>query len=52
MLSLKTAQELFIQIVLDTDPYGQPAFIYTHKDGVEGIAKDPINCTKKPLRSI
>ena len=26
--------------VLDTDPYGQPAFIYTHKDGVEGIAKD------------
>ncbi|TDQ10202.1 N-6 DNA methylase [Pedobacter metabolipauper] len=25
---------------LDTDPYGQPAFIYTHKDGVEGIAKD------------
>lgn len=26
--------------VLDTDPYGQPAFIYTHKDGVEGIARD------------
>lgn len=26
--------------VLDTDPYGQPAFIYTHRDGVEGIAKD------------
>lgn len=25
---------------LDTDPYGQPALIYTHKDGVEGIAKD------------
>ncbi|MDM1555406.1 N-6 DNA methylase [Chryseobacterium indologenes] len=25
---------------LDTDPYGQPAIIYTHKDGVEGIAKD------------
>ena len=26
--------------VLDTDPYGQPAFIYAHKDGVEGIARD------------
>lgn len=25
---------------LDTDPYGQPALIYTHKDGVGGIAKD------------
>ncbi|MDX6182445.1 N-6 DNA methylase [Flavobacterium sp. Fl-77] len=25
---------------LDTDPYGQPAMIYTHKEGVEGIAKD------------
>ncbi|ULT39854.1 SAM-dependent methyltransferase [Niabella defluvii] len=25
---------------LDTDPYGQPAIIYTHKDGIEGIAKD------------
>ncbi|QIY85101.1 N-6 DNA methylase [Chryseobacterium sp. NEB161] len=25
---------------LDTDPYGQPALIYTHKDGVNGIAKD------------
>jgi hypothetical protein len=25
---------------LDTDPYGQPALIYTHKDGAEGIAKD------------
>jgi len=25
---------------LDTDPYGKPAFIYTHKDGVEGITKD------------
>ncbi|OPC21578.1 DNA methylase [Elizabethkingia meningoseptica] len=25
---------------LDTDSYGQPALIYTHKDGVEGIAKD------------
>ena len=25
---------------LDTDPYGQPALIFTHKDGVEGIAKD------------
>ena len=26
--------------VLDTDPYGQPALIYRHKDGVEGMAKD------------
>ncbi|MBW4360540.1 N-6 DNA methylase [Flavobacterium taihuense] len=26
--------------MLATDPYGQPAFICTHKDGVEGIAKD------------
>ncbi|MCW2263486.1 N12 class adenine-specific DNA methylase [Sphingobacterium kitahiroshimense] len=25
---------------LDTDPYGQPALIYTHKDGIAGIAKD------------
>ncbi len=25
---------------LDTDPYGQPALIYTHKNGVDGIAKD------------
>ncbi|MFW0739742.1 N-6 DNA methylase [Flavobacterium sp. T12S277] len=25
---------------LDTDAYGQPALIYTHKDGIEGIAKD------------
>ncbi|WP_281638124.1 N-6 DNA methylase [Flavobacterium marginilacus] len=25
---------------LDTDPYGQPALIYTHKVGVDGIAKD------------
>jgi Helicase conserved C-terminal domain./SNF2 family N-terminal domain./N-6 DNA Methylase. len=25
---------------IDTDPYGQPAIIYTHRDGVEGIAKD------------
>lgn len=24
----------------DSDPYGKPALIYTHKDGVEGIAKD------------
>ncbi|ANF50350.1 DNA methylase [Chryseobacterium glaciei] len=26
--------------VLGTDPYGQPALIYTHKDGVGGIAGD------------
>ena len=25
---------------LDTDPYGQPALVYTHNDGVDGIAKD------------
>ncbi len=25
---------------LDTDPYGKPALIYAHKDGVDGIAKD------------
>ena len=25
---------------LDTDPYGQPALIYIHKDGVPGIARD------------
>jgi len=25
---------------LDTDSYGQPAIIYTHKDGIAGIAKD------------
>jgi N12 class adenine-specific DNA methylase len=26
--------------MLDTDPYRRPALIYTHRDGVEGIAKD------------
>jgi N12 class adenine-specific DNA methylase len=26
--------------VLGTDPYGQPTLLYTHRDGVEGIAKD------------
>ena len=25
---------------IDSDPYGKPAIIFTHKDGVEGIAKD------------
>src|SRR5690606_29139711 len=25
---------------VDTDPYGQPAIIYTHEGGVEGIAKN------------
>lgn len=25
---------------LDTDPFGKPAMIYTHEDGVEGIAED------------
>lgn len=25
---------------IDTDPYGKPSFIYTHIDGVDGIAKD------------
>ena len=25
---------------LDTDPFGKPAIIYTHEDGVEGIAED------------
>ncbi|UFH45499.1 N-6 DNA methylase [Flavobacterium galactosidilyticum] len=25
---------------LDTDPYGKPALIYTHKEGVTGITKD------------
>src|SRR5690554_2795473 len=25
---------------IDTDPYGKPAIIYTHKDGAGGIAKD------------
>ena len=25
---------------IDTDPYGKPAIIYIHKDGVDGIAKD------------
>ena len=25
---------------LDSDPYGKPSLIYTHKDGVEGIAKN------------
>ncbi|MGV8963378.1 MAG: N-6 DNA methylase [Candidatus Saccharimonadaceae bacterium] len=25
---------------LDTDPYGKPALIYTHKDGVAGISKN------------
>lgn len=25
---------------LDTDAYGQPALVYTHKEGLDGIAKD------------
>src|SRR5690606_23457194 len=25
---------------VDTDPYGKPALVYTHKDGVTGIARD------------
>ncbi|KAB2810226.1 MAG: N-6 DNA methylase, partial [Paludibacter sp.] len=25
---------------VDTDPYGKPAMVFTHKDGIEGIAKD------------
>jgi N12 class adenine-specific DNA methylase len=25
---------------VDTDPYGKPAFIYKHRDGIDGIAKD------------
>lgn len=25
---------------IGTDPYGKPAIIYTHKDGVDGISKD------------
>ena len=27
-------------VKLDTDPYGKPALIYTHKDTVEGISRD------------
>ena len=27
-------------VKLDTDPFGKPAMIYTHEDGVEGIAED------------
>lgn len=27
-------------VKLDTDPYGKPALIYTHKEAVEGISKD------------
>ena len=23
-----------------TDPYGKPAIVYTHKDGIDGIARD------------
>jgi len=26
--------------ILDTNPYGQPALIYTHRDGVQGIVQD------------
>ncbi|MGE4346489.1 MAG: N-6 DNA methylase [Flavobacteriaceae bacterium] len=28
------------QSKIDTDPYGKPAIVFTHADGVEGIAKD------------
>nr|WP_315240072.1 N-6 DNA methylase [uncultured Flavobacterium sp.] len=35
-----SARIVHTDLVLDTNPYGQPALIYTHKDGVEGIAKD------------
>ena len=27
-------------VKLDTDPYGKPVLIYTHKDAVEGISRD------------
>ncbi|WP_185229385.1 N-6 DNA methylase [Elizabethkingia meningoseptica] len=35
-----SARIIYTDQKLDTDPYGQPALIYTHKGGVEGIAKD------------
>ncbi|RRJ88003.1 DNA methylase [Paenimyroides tangerinum] len=31
---------IYTERKIDTDPYGKPAIIYTHKDGVNGIAKD------------
>lgn len=34
------ARIVHTEIKLDTDPYGKPALIYTHKDAVEGISKD------------
>lgn len=37
---------------LDTDPYGKPALIYTHKDGVTGITKDLKKCFQKILKII
>jgi N12 class adenine-specific DNA methylase len=35
-----TTRIVHTESVLGTDAYGQPAFIYTHREGVEGIAKD------------
>jgi hypothetical protein len=35
-----SARIVHTESALKTDPYGKPAFIYLHKDGVEGIAKD------------
>lgn len=33
----------------DTDPYGKPAIVFTHKDGVDGIAKDLREMLKEDL---
>ncbi|KVV15022.1 type I restriction-modification system, M subunit [Flavobacterium sp. TAB 87] len=39
-LFLNTTKIIHTDEKLGTDPYGQPALVYSHKGGVEGIAKD------------
>ena len=36
---------------VDTDPYGKRAFIYMHRDGVKGIAKQLEDVLKKDMRA-
>lgn len=31
----------------DTDPYGKPAIVFTHQDGIDGIAKDLLQMLKE-----
>ncbi|MBR5728843.1 MAG: N-6 DNA methylase [Prevotella sp.] len=36
---------------IDTDPYGKPGFVYDHRDGVKGVAKDLERVLSADLKS-